>query len=199
MPLHSAILGTRLRPEQPALANTLRTERPELLHVAIPPRHIWGSAWMTCTAKDATTLRAGTEGRRNDQMQCVVAHQARPLGRRGELACRRLQRSRQRVPVQMDRPFRLPSAYLHRKTMHLHRDVQCLNPLNRHPRGILARQIVELRAIVVSDRLRPLLLAASPRVILRGAPWRGASPPGADRYGKDAVGPDPGRGAAADP
>ena len=65
----------------------------------------------------------------------------------------------------MDCPFPLPSAYLHRQTMNLHRDVQRLNPLNRHPRGILARQIVELRAIVVSDRLRPLLLAASPRVI----------------------------------
>jgi hypothetical protein len=99
-------------------------------------------------------------------MQGVIAHQTRPLGRCGEFACRRLQRSRQWVPVQKDRPFRLPSAYLHRETMNLHRDVQRLNPLNRHPRAILARQIVELRAIVISDRLRPLLLTASPRVIL---------------------------------
>ena len=121
---------------------------------------------MTSTAKDTTTLHAGTEGRRNNQMQCVIAHQARPLGRRGEFACRWLQRSRQWVPVQKDRPFRLPSAYLYRETLNLHRDVQRLNPLDRHPRGILARQIVELRAIVASYRLRPLLLTASPRVIL---------------------------------
>ena len=49
--------------------------------------------------------------------------------------------------------------------MNLHREVQCLNPLDRHPRGILACQIVELGAIFDRDRLRPLLLAASPRVI----------------------------------
>ena len=98
-------------------------------------------------------------------MQRVVAHQARPVGRGGELACRRLQRPRQRVPVQLDYPIRLAPTYLHRETMHLHREVQRLNPLDRHPRGILARQIVELGAIFDRDRLCPLQLPAALWVI----------------------------------
>jgi hypothetical protein len=98
-------------------------------------------------------------------MQCVIADQARPIGRCCELACRRLQRSRQWVPVKQERPFRFPAAYLHRETMNLHCNVQRLNPLDRYPRRVLARQIVKLCAIFISYRRRAVLLTASPRVI----------------------------------
>ena len=99
-------------------------------------------------------------------MQCVIATQAGPVGRRSEFAYRRLQRPRKRVPVQYDYPVGLATTYLHRETMNLHREIQRLNPLGRHPRGILARHIVELGAIFDRDRLRPLRLPTSPRVIL---------------------------------
>ena len=98
-------------------------------------------------------------------MQCIIAYEAWPVGRGSELACRRLERPRLRVPVQQDYTSRLAPTYLHREAMNLHREVQCLNPLDRHPSGILTCQIVELGAIFDRDRLCPLQLAAAFGVI----------------------------------
>jgi hypothetical protein len=100
---------------------------------------------MARAAEGTATSRARSQRCRNNQVKRVIAHQARPVGRGGELACRRLQRPRQRVPVQLDYPIRLAPTYLHRETMDLHREVKCLSPLDLHARGVLTRQISRRR------------------------------------------------------
>ena len=65
----------------------------------------------------------------------------------------------------MDHPIRLAPADLHRETLHRHRQFHCPHPLDCHPRGILAREIVEPRTILVLDRLDPLFLPPPFRVV----------------------------------
>ena len=100
-------------------------------------------------------------------MQSIVAHQAWPLRGRGVFAGRQLQPPGQRAPVKADDAVGLAAPDRHREAMHLRRHFERLDPLDAHPCRILARQVVELGAILAPDRLGACFFAASPRIALR--------------------------------
>ena len=102
---------------------------------------------MACPAESAATSRARTEAGRNNEMQCIVADQARSRIGCGEFARQRFQRPRQRIPVHNNHPIRFATADPHSKAMHRHRKFQRLNPFDSHARGILAGKVIELGTI----------------------------------------------------
>jgi len=124
----------------------------------------WAAPRVAGPAERPAAAGTRSQAGRDDQVQRVVAHEARPLGGSAPLAHRRLQPARQRVPVQLDGAVRLAPPHLHREALHRHGQLQRLHPFGRHPCRILARKVVELGAVLALDRLGPLLFAPLPRI-----------------------------------
>jgi len=116
-------------------------------------------------AERLAACRAGREPSLGEEMEGLVADQARPFGGQAGGARRGLQPSHERVPVEDEFPLRLAAAELHRKPRHRHHQFQRLHPGDADAERVLAGEVVEFGAILGGDRRAPLRFAASRRVI----------------------------------
>ena len=66
-------------------------------------------------------------------MERVITYEPRPFGTEAEFAGRRLQPTRERVPIQMDDALRHATSDLNVGALHRHHQLQGLHPLDRDP------------------------------------------------------------------